>query len=83
MTTPAPNEIVSDQELNDVCVNADFGGADKRDVLNNAVLKVACQFYSGSVVEAMLQQHSLADMSTYELTIKGKAYLWAVYGKQL
>ena len=71
-------EILTDQEVHDVAVNADFGEHTKREIINKAVLKCACGLYSGSTVTFILEQHGLID-SDNALTVKGKAYLWAVY----
>ena len=73
-----PEEIVSDQEVHDVAVNADFGEHTKRQMINRGVLKCACGLYSGSTLTFILEQHGLINPDN-TLTVKGKAYLWAVY----
>ena len=73
-----PEEIVSDQEVHDVAVNANFGSMTKRQVINRGVLKCASGFYSGSMATFILEQHGLINPDN-TLTVKGKAYLWAVY----
>ncbi len=76
-----PKEIVTDEEVEKVCVNADFGSSTKREILNQGVLKCACEFYQGSTAEMMLKEHGLINRQGYTLTVKGKAYLWAVFGE--
>ena len=72
-----PEVILSDQEVHDVAVNADFGSMTKRQMINKGVLKCACGFYSGSMLTFILEQHGLINKDN-SLTVKGKAYLWAV-----
>ena len=74
-----PEEIVSDLEVNDIAYNADFGDQTKRQIINRGVLKCACGYYSGSMATFILEQHGLTNPDN-TLTVKGKAYLWAVYG---
>ena len=73
-----PEEILSDQEVHDVAVNADFGNSTKRQIINRGVLKCARGYYSGSMATFILEQHGLTNPDN-TLTVKGKAYLWAVY----
>ena len=73
-----PEEILSDQEVHNVFVNVDFGEHTKREIINMAVLKCACGYYSGSMATLILEQHGLTNPDN-TLTVKGKAYLLAVY----
>lgn len=75
-----PTEIISDREIEKVHANANFGGMDKRDVVNYGVLKCASGYYQGSTSNAIIKEHGLVN-EKYELTPKGRTYLWAAFGK--
>ncbi len=71
-------EIISDAEIERVHANADFGSISKRDVVNMGVLKVASGYYQGHTSKQIVTKHGLVNDS-YELTSKGRTYLWAVF----
>jgi uncharacterized membrane protein len=73
-----PKEIISDEEIERVHANANFGSMDKRTVVNQGVLKCASGYYQGSTSNAIIKEHGLVN-DAYELTPKGKAYLWAAF----
>ena len=73
-----PEDIISDEEIERVHANANFGSMDKREVVNQGVLKCASGFYQGSTSNAIIKEHGLVT-DQYELTPKGKAYLWAAF----
>ena len=75
-----PEEIITDEEIEKVHANANFGGYKKRDVVNLGVLKVASGYYQGSTSKHIITEHGLID-DDYNLTVKGKTYLWAVFSK--
>ncbi|NDV21002.1 hypothetical protein GO013_16445 [Pseudodesulfovibrio sp. JC047] len=78
MTQETPESIIPDEEIERVHANADFGGMPKRDVVNMGVLKVASGYYQGHTSNQIIREHGLVT-DEYDLTPKGKAYLWAVY----
>jgi len=71
-------EIISNDEIERVHANANFGGMDKREVVNQGVLKCASGYYQGSTSTAIIKEHGLID-DKYELTPKGRMYLWAAF----
>lgn len=73
-----PEDIITDEEIERVHGNANFGGMDKRTVVNQGVLKCASGYYQGSTSNAIIRDHGLVSKD-YELTPKGRAYLWAVF----
>lgn len=73
-------EIISDEEIEKVHANANFGGMEKRDVVNLGVLKCASGYYQGATSNRIIEEHGLIDMKHYRLTEKGKKYLWAAFG---
>lgn len=73
-----PKEIISDEEIEQVHANANFGNMDKRAVVNQAVLKCASGYYQGSTSNQIIKEHGLVT-ETYKLTKKGRQYLWAVF----
>jgi hypothetical protein len=72
-------EIISDEEIEKVHANANFGSMDKRDVINLGVLKCASGFWNGSTASAIIKEHGLVNKE-YELTAKGRKYLWEAFG---
>jgi hypothetical protein len=70
-------EIISDEEIEIVHANANFGSMGKREVVNQATLKAACGYYQGSTSSRIIKEHGLVD--DYQLTQKGKRYLWAAF----
>jgi len=73
-------EIISDEEIEKVHANANFGNTSKRDVVRFATLKAACGYFSGATAMQIIREHNLID-SNYKLTNKGRAYLWVAFGK--
>ncbi len=73
-----PEEIISDEEIERVHAHANFGTMEKREVVNQAVLKCASGYYQGSTSNAIVREHGLVG-SNYRLTKKGKRYLWAAF----
>jgi hypothetical protein len=72
-------EIISDEEIEQVHGNANFGGRiSKRDVVKFGTLQCASGYYQGRTARRILQEHGLIN-EKYELTAKGKAYLWAAF----
>jgi len=72
-------EIISDEEIERVHENAHFGSMPKRDVVDYGVLKCASGYYQGSTSTAIIKSHGLIN-DDYELTAKGRTYMWAAFG---
>ena len=79
MIPAAGEQIISDQEIDRVHGCANFGGIKRRDVVNYGVLKCAAGYHQGSTSEAIIRAHGLINKQ-YELTPKGKVYLWEAFG---
>jgi len=71
-------EIINDEEIERVHGNANFGSISKRDVVNQGVLKCASGYYQGGTSTKICEEHGLIT-KTYNLTPKGKMYLWAAF----
>ncbi len=76
--TERVEDIISDDEIERVHANANFGSMTKRDVVNQGVLKCASGYYQGSTSTQIITEHGLVD-AKYRLTKKGKRYLWAAF----
>lgn len=74
-------ELISDEDIERVHANANFGTPSKRDVVRFGVLKCASGYYQGSTSKAICIEHGLIRASTYTLTKKGQKYLWAAFGR--
>ncbi len=75
-----PEDIISDEEIEKVHGNANFGGLTKRQVVASAVLKCASGWHQGFTSMTIAKQHGLIS-EKYSLTKKGKLYLWACFSK--
>lgn len=75
-------EIISDEEIDLVHGNSNFGSMDKRDVVNQGVLKCASGYYQGHTSTQIITKHGLIN-DKYELTAKGRAYLWAAFSSMI
>lgn len=73
-----PEEIITDEEIERVHANANFGSMSKRQVVNQGVLKCASGYYQGSTSTQIITEHGLID-DKYRLTPKGRMYLWAAF----
>jgi hypothetical protein len=81
-------QIISEAQIFQVHGNANFGPRNYRDIVNEAVLKVACGYSNGSTANAIIIEHGLVTFKprcreAVSLTDKGRRYLWAVYGQGL
>lgn len=73
-------EIVTDQELNEIWGNANFGDKlTKRDIVKGALLKCASGFYTGHTAKNIVAELGLVNKVKWTLTKKGKLYLFAAY----
>lgn len=79
-TEKALQSIITDEEIERVHGNANFGPMSKRSVVNSAVLKCASGWHQGYTSTTIAEEHGLITKS-YKLTDKGKKYLWACYSK--
>ena len=73
-----PEEIITDEEIERVHANANFGSMGKREVVNQGVLKCASGYYQGHTSTQIIKEHGLVTKN-YRLTNKGKRYLWAAF----
>lgn len=74
-------EIISDEEIEHVHGNANFGSMSKRQVVDQGVLKCASGYYQGYTSTRIITEHGLVDKE-YNLTPKGKTYLWAAFSTE-
>lgn len=75
-----PEQILSDRDIKQIHGNADFGSTSQREVIDQSLLKVACGYQLGSVAKEILIRHDLIAYNS--LTVQGRKYLWALYGKE-
>lgn len=74
-------EIISDEEIERVHANANFGSMSKRQVVNQGVLKCASGYHQGHTSTQIIKEHGLID-DKYNLTSKGRMYLWAAFNSE-
>lgn len=72
------NEIVTDEQLDAVFANADFGNVTKRKVVKYSLLKYACGFSTGHTAKSILKELNLIN-DKGKLLSMGKLYLWAAF----
>lgn len=73
-----PEDIISDEEIERVHANANFGSMGKREVVNQGVLKCASGYSQGHTSNQIIKEHGLVT-EKYRLTRKGQRYLWAAF----
>ncbi len=82
-----PEEIITDAEIDRVHAHANFGDRNKRAVVNEALLKCACNYHNGSTAQNIIAEHGLIrdrnSRGQFSLTQRGRKYLWAVFGRGL
>lgn len=81
MTTQTTLDIVSNEEIERVHANANFGSMGKRQVVNEGVLKYASGYHCGYTQVCILQEHGLvySSMSRKQgLSEKGIKYFKAM-----
>lgn len=71
-------EIITDEEIEKVWGGAHFGSMQKRDIVNQAVLKCASGYYQGKTSTQIITELGLIN-EQYNLTPKGKIYLWEAF----
>lgn len=83
--SPKPEELISDSEIERVHANANFGDTPMREIVDSALLKIACGYSNGSTAQHILADHGLIisrhGRGSRSLTSRGKKYLYAVYGR--
>jgi hypothetical protein len=73
------DELISDEKIESVWGNADFGNVSKRDVIKGALLKCASGYYTGFTAKLIVIQLGLVYPTKWALTPLGKKYLFAAY----
>jgi len=76
------NEIISDEEIERVHANANFGDMTKRQVVNEGVLSYSMGYTTGHTMMTILREHGLITKPCgykASLTEKGKEYLRAMF----
>lgn len=78
------SEVISDEEIERVHANANFGIMTKRDVVDDGVLKYAFGYSTGHTQMTILREHGLLRAlrpGSYraDLSAKGKKYLRAMF----
>lgn len=73
-------EIVTDEQLDTAYGNAHFGTMTKRDVIRFGVLKCASGYRQGHTSKTICEDLGLITKN-YNLTSKGRIYLWAAFSK--
>jgi len=82
MSLKQQQEIITDEEIESVHGNANFGSMGKRQVVDQGVLKVASGYYQGHTSTQIITKHGLIDKD-YQLTPKGRMYLWATFATEI
>ena len=76
-------EIITDKQINDVWGNANFGeelNKNKRNVVDNALLKMACGYSNGYTAHCIIEELRLVNKNK-TLTKLGKEYLYSAFVK--
>lgn len=73
-------EMVTEEEIDTVWGNSNFGSMSKMDVVKFGLLKCASGYYQGYTSKGILKDLGLIT-ETYKLTRRGKFCLWEFFGK--
>jgi hypothetical protein len=76
-------DLITDKKIEIAWGNADFGeylNANKRELINNTILKCVCGYYTGHTAECIVKELGLVT-DKWELTNKGRAYLFTAFSK--
>ena len=73
------SELVSDEKINKVWANANFGDISKRDVIKDALLQIAGGFSTGGTAAYILKELGLIRTSGEDLTKMGRRYLFYAF----
>ncbi len=77
-----PKEIITDGQIEHVWGHANFGeylNVNKRELINNTVLKCASGYYTGATAKHIVTQLGLVMPGKWSLTKLGKEYLYAAF----
>jgi hypothetical protein len=80
-----PNQLVTDEAIERVHANANFGSMTKRDVVNVGVVQAALGFSMGHTMAQIIREHGLVKKSSGvypKLSAKGQRYLHAIIGNR-
>ena len=72
-------KLISDDDLNYVWGNANFGKVSKRHIVKSTLLKCSVGHYSGHTAKCIVHQLGLVYFDNWQLTEKGKEYLYNAY----
>ena len=75
-------EIVSDAEIDSAMLHTNFGGMANRDVVRQGVLKCASGYCQGHASMTICKELGLISHE-YEVTAKGRKYLWAAFSTKI
>lgn len=75
--------IVSDEEMERVFWNTNFGVSDKRQLLSASVLKRAVGYHCGHTITMIMVELGLIGAKTWKVTKKGQLLLREAYHEQL
>lgn len=74
-------EIVSDEEMEKVWGNANFGSMSKRDVIRFGLLKNVSGYHQGSTSLHIITELRLVTYANHNITKKGREYLWVAFNE--
>lgn len=80
----SPEDIITDKQINSVWGSANFGeelNKNKRNVVDNALLKIACGYSNGYTAHCIIKELGLISEKTMKLTKLGRNYLYESFVK--
>ena len=77
-------DIITDKQLDNAWMNANFGDVKKRDIIRYTLLKSVCGYGSGNTANEIVYDLDLTNMAG-KLTKKGREYLYEAFrnGKKI
>lgn len=77
-------EIITLNQIENAWGNSNFGeylNFHKRELINNTLLKCASGYHAGYTAQCIVRELELVDPKKWELTSKGKAYLYEAFSQ--
>lgn len=77
-----PEEIITDEQIENAWGNSNFGeflNKNKRELVNNTILKCASGYHSGHTAQCIVRELGLVYAGKWGLTKRGREYLYEAF----
>lgn len=74
--------MITDSEIKRYFEHSNFGDRNHRELLEKAILEIACGFRTGYTLSCIMVNLGLLTKKSKNINRRGKYYLWTVYSKR-